>query len=155
MLQAFQWILTLIRCSTPYGENNWAFSFIQLSLTWQSHPLGSILPSLSSSMWLMRRTMAAFSSMARSLALTASATISCHSRTWLWVSSALPDSLACGQKEERETGQQWEFPTGFISYTLQAGENTEESWRPERQPSWWTAPGLLVVSFVAPHIPQV
>lgn len=32
-------------------------------------------------MWLMRSVMAAFSSLARSLALIASATISCHSST--------------------------------------------------------------------------
>lgn len=60
------------------------------------HQPAAVLPSLSSSMWLMRRAMAAFSSLALSLALMASATISCHSSTWLCVSSALPDSLAYG-----------------------------------------------------------
>lgn len=64
----------------------------------QSGSTSTPLPSLSSSMWLMRRAMAAFSSLARSLALTASATISCHSSTWLCVSSALPDSLACEER---------------------------------------------------------
>lgn len=67
------------------------------------HPLARALPSLSSSMWLIRRTIAVFSSLARSLALIASDTISCHSNTWLWVSSALPDSLACKQREEGES----------------------------------------------------
>lgn len=108
------------------------------------HPLVTALPSLSSSMWLMRRAMVAFSSLARSLALTASATISCHSSTWLWVSSALPDSLACHQRE-----QQWVRCYTKHSETF---KRDLDPW-PERQPSWWTAPGLLAVSSAAPRTP--
>lgn len=108
------------------------------------HPLVTALPSLSSSMWLMRRAMVAFSSLARSLALTASATISCHSSTWLWVSSALPDSLACHQRE-----QQW---VRFYTKHSETFKRDLDPW-PERQPSWWTAPGLLAVSSAAPRTP--
>lgn len=108
------------------------------------HPLVTALPSLSSSMWLMRRAMVAFSSLARSLALTASATISCHSSTWLWVSSALPDSLACHQRE-----QQW---VRFHTKHSETFKRDLDPW-PERQPSWWTAPGLLAVSSAAPRTP--
>lgn len=108
------------------------------------HPLVTALPSLSSSMWLMRRAMVAFSSLARSLALTASATISCHSSTWLWVSSALPDSLACHQRE-----QQWVRCYTKHSETF---KRDLDPW-PERQPSWWTAPGQLAVSSAAPRTP--
>lgn len=108
------------------------------------HPLVTALPSLSSSMWLMRRAMVAFSSLARSLALTASATISCHSSTWLWVSSALPDSLACHQRE-----QQW---VCFYTKHSETFKRDLDPW-PERQPSWWTAPGQLAGSSAAPRTP--
>lgn len=109
-----------------------------------------LLPSLSSSNWVIRSPMETFSSLARSLALTASDTISCHSRTWLWVSSALPDSLACQRRRRKKNilknAKQKE------SINVKKQKKKPEVW-PEMQSFWWTAPGRPVVFSAAPHTP--